>query len=158
MTSGPRDRADAGREGFTFFELMLVLAIVAVVFIASVPLIGPGLRERKLRAVAQDIQGLLRAERSEAQASGDRRVLEVRPLGFFEKDRAHRQVLAMPKDARVTLRPIAGKWEKPLGQEWEFSPIGMVTPFSVRVEDGDSWMEFDVDLLTGRVAEERYAF
>lgn len=158
--SGPRDRAEAGTtSAFTFFELMIVLAIIAVVFIATIPLVGPSVRERKLRAAAEDIQGMVRAERSLAQSSGDRRVVEVRPAGFFEKIGGQAQALAMPKGARVSLRVVgAPRWEKPAGQPWEFSPIGMVTPYSVRLEDGDSWMEFDVDLLTGRVAEERYAF
>lgn len=160
MMSGPPIRARAGgASAFTFFELMIVLAIIAVVFIATVPLVGPSVRERKLRAIAQDIQGFVRTERSLAQSSGDRRVVEVRPSGFFEKIGGKAEALAMPKDARVTLRVAGGpKWEKPAGQPWEFSPIGMVTPYSVRLEDGDSWLEFDVDLLTGRVAEERYAF
>jgi hypothetical protein len=34
----------------------------------------------------------------------------------------------------------------------------LVTPLSVRLSEGKSWIEVDFDLLTGRVAEERYAF
>lgn len=164
--SGPRARAEAGvilagggTFAFTFFEIIIVLAIIAVVFVATIPLIGPSLRERKLRDAAQEIQGIVRTERSLAQSSGERRVVEVRPTGFFEKIGGRAALLPLPKNAKMSLRMAGGSaWEKPSGQPWEFSPIGMVTPYSVRLEDGDSWLEFDVDLLTGRVADERYAF
>lgn len=164
--SGPRTRAESaawaergGSSAFTFFELMLVLAIIAIVFIATIPLVGPSIRERKLREMAQDIQGIVRTERSLALSSGDRRLVEARGAGFFEKIGGKAEVLPLPKGSRLMLRlPGETKWEKPIGQPWEFSPIGLVTPYSVRLEDGEAWMEFDVDLLTGRVAEERYAF
>ncbi len=144
--------------GFTLLEMMIVIALIAIMFVGTAPLISASSRERRLRAAAEEIEQMVRVERSEAQAAGDRRVLEVRPAGFFEKGLKGKMVLAMPREASVTLRAPGGEWNKPDGQAWEFSPIGMVTPISVRLEDGDAWMEIDFDLLTGRLAEERYAF
>lgn len=137
---------------------MLVVALIAIMFIGTAPLISASSRERRLRAAAEEIEGMVRSERAKAQTSGERRVIEVRPAGFYEKSRGRKQVLAMPRQAAVSLRAPGADWQKPDGQEWEFSPIGMVTPLSVRLQDGGSWMEIDFDLLTGRLAEERYAF
>lgn len=162
MTSGlPARVAKIGRRppaGFTLLEMMIVIALIAIMFVGTAPLISASSRERRLRAAAEKIEEMVRSERSKAQAAGERRVLEARPAGFFEKSRKGREVLAMPEGAAITLRAPDGKWNKPEGQEWEFSPIGMVTPLSVRLQEDDAWMEIDFDLLTGRLAEERYAF
>ena len=163
MTFGPHDRAVTGgrrgRRGFTLLEMMLVMALIVIMFIGTVPLVSASRHERKIRDVAEAIETMVRQQRSKAQTSGERRVIEIRPAGFFEKTKKGLEVLAMPKDAAITFRaPGEEDWGKPEGQQWEFSPIGMVSPLSVRLEEGDAWMEVDFDLLTGRVAEERYAF
>lgn len=162
MTSGPENRpVEIGRgrlHGFTFLELMLVLALIAIIFVSSAPLVSSSLRERRLRADAEKISTMVRSLRAKAQGDGRRRVLEVRPQGFFENGDPPKEVAALPGDAIFTLRYPGAKWEKPDDQSWEFSPIGMVTPLSVRLESGSAWIELDFDMLTGRVAEERYAF
>jgi prepilin-type N-terminal cleavage/methylation domain-containing protein len=149
----------SSRPGFTLLEIMMVLALIAIIFIGSAPLIVASSRERSMRDAASEIEAMVRAERHDVMASGERRVLEIRPAGFFEKGLKPREVLPMTKAAKLTFRaPGERDWGKPTGQEWEFSPIGMVTPLSVRLENGDYWMELDFDMLTGRLAEERYAF
>jgi prepilin-type N-terminal cleavage/methylation domain-containing protein len=162
MTSGPENRAPRqgfrGPHGFTFIELMLVLALIAIIFVSSAPLVSSSLRERRLRNSADQIATMVRTERSKAQNEGHREVLYVRGKGFFKKGDPPKQVAGFPNDAIVSVRYPGGSWEKPNDQALEFSPMGMVTPLSVRLETGPAWIEIDFDLLTGRVAEERYAF
>ncbi len=136
---------------------MLVIALIAIMFIGSAPLISASSRERRLRDAASGIEQMVRAQRAEALATGERRLLDVRPSGFFTRRDKGREVLAMP-DVTVTLRSPGTAWAKPDGQVWEFSAIGMVTPYTVRLQEGTAWLEVDFDLLTGRRAEERYAF
>ncbi len=162
MTSGLENRA-AGHgfrtpHGFTFLELMLVLALIAIIFVSAVPLVSASLGERRLRADAEKISAMVRSQRARAQDDGRRHVLTIRSAGFFEKGNPPKEIAGLPRDAIFTLRYPGGKWEKPKDQAWEFSPIGMVTPLSVRLESGKAWIELDFDMLTGRVAEERYAF
>jgi len=138
---------------------MLVIALVAIVFVAMTPLMTASMREKKLRASAEGIEELVRKQRSDAQDDGHRRVLEIRSKGFIDRtSKSNTQVLGAPGGTGFYVRYPGAKWEKPSGQRWEFSPLGMVTPLSVRLEDGDAWIEVDFDMLTGRVAEERYAF
>jgi hypothetical protein len=137
---------------------MLVIALIAIVFVGMTPLLSASFRERKLRAAAEGIEEMVRAQRAQAQNDGRRHVLEIRSQGFFDRAGKDSQVLGAPGADELYVRFPGAKWEKPAGQSWEFSPIGMVTPFSVRLENGNAWIEVDFDMLTGRVAEERYAF
>jgi type II secretory pathway pseudopilin PulG len=143
---------------FTFLELMLVLALIAIIFVSAAPLVSASLRERRLRADAEKISSMVRSQRAKAQEDGRRHVLNIRPGGFFENGDPPKEIASIPNDAIFTLRYPGSKWEKPDDQSWEFSPIGMVTPLSIRLESGSAWIEVDFDMLTGRVSEERYAF
>ncbi len=160
MTSGLENKAGSfcSLRGFTFLELMLVLALIATIFVSSAPLVSASLRERRLRADAEKISTMVREQRAKAQSDGRRRVVKIRPSGFFENTDPPKELAGLPQNEIFTLRYPGTKWEKPDDQAWEFSPIGMVTPLSVRLESGSAWIELDFDLLTGRVAEERYAF
>jgi hypothetical protein len=138
---------------------MLVIALIAIVFIGSTPMVSASLRERKLRSAAESLESAVREERSRAMADGQRHVVDIRPGGFVEQDRKKtRKIFEAPRGVEVYVRMPGREWGKPDGQDWEFSPIGLVTPLSVRLSEGKSWIEVDFDLLTGRVAEERYAF
>lgn len=162
MTFGPGNRVVViqirRRLGFTLLEIMLVVALIAIMFIGTVPVVGASLRERRLRAEAETISSMVRTQRAEAQADGRRHTLVIRPSGFYERGDKPKKVAALPGDAIFSLRFPGTKWEKPQDQIWEFSPIGMVTPLTVKLENGNAWIELDFDMLTGRVAEERYAF
>lgn len=82
--------------------------------------------------------------------------VEIRPAGLVGDD--DDVLFLAPQGADFSVRYPGGEWEEADGQVWEFSPAGMVTPMSVRFSEGKDWIEADFDLLTGRVAEERYAF
>jgi hypothetical protein len=138
---------------------MLVIALIAIVFIGSTPMVSASLRERRLRSAAEKIESAARDLRARAMADGQRHVVEIRPGGLFERERRmDRAIFETPRGMEVFVRMPGRPWGKPERQTWEFSPIGMVTPLSVRLSEGKSWIELDFDLLTGRVAEERYAF
>ncbi len=161
MTSASNRRSRAGgARGFTLLELMLVIALIAIVFVGMTPLITASMREKTLRADAGRIEEMVRAQRSDARGDGRRRTLEVRSKGFVDRagETGENLVLGLPAGSVFYMRYPGAQWEKPAGQIWEFSPMGMVTPFSVRLENGKAWMEVDFDMLTGRVTEERYEF
>jgi type II secretion system protein H len=148
----------ANSRGFTLLEVMMVIALITIVLAVMIPVTSASSRERKLRAAAAEIGEMVRAQRDAAREEGRRRLVDIRSRGFFERGSDHKQVLDQPEAEDFYVRYPGGKWEKPAGQTWEFSPAGMVTPLSVRLEQGDAYIEVDFDLLTGRVAEERYAF
>lgn len=141
--------------GFTFLEIMLVVALIGIVFAALIPMVGPSIRERRLRETVEAIAEQVRAERYRAQLEGRRQVLEIRRTGLGVPEEG--EAISLPREVELSVKLPGDDWQKPAGQQWEFSPTGLVTPWTVRLEEGDSWIEADFDILTGRVADERYA-
>lgn len=149
------------RRGFTFFELALALGLIAIVFVGIAPVISASIQERRLRAGMDEIADLVLDVRGEAELGGTNLTL------FFEKGGIARWdvesgepkvAVVPPEDTELKVRFPGGKWSAPDGQRWRFFPAGMVTPISLRLEDGDVWIEADFDFLTGRVGEERFSF
>lgn len=146
--------------GFTLLEIMLVLGLIAILFIGLAPVVSASLRERKLRGAMAELSDAVRLQRLLSQENGFRINVEIRPDGLAvpQPDGNSRMLFTVPGGANLSVRYPGGKWVEADGQPWEFSPAGLVTPLSVRLDEGDDWIEADFDLLTGRVADERYAF
>jgi prepilin-type N-terminal cleavage/methylation domain len=146
--------------GFTLLEIMLVVALIAIVFVGVVPVVSASMSERRLREAAEEIADVVREQRMGAQETGVRRELGIRKEGLVIPDGegGEQAIFTTPDGVDFLVRYPGGKWAEADGQWWEISPTGMVTPLSVRFEENDNWIELDFDVLTGRVAEERYAF
>ncbi len=160
-----RVRTSVGRRsraaGFTFLEIALTMAIIVVVFVALIPLADISLRERRLRTVMDDIAELVADQRTRASESGRPLAVTISEAGFEQLNEETKQfdlVLKTPPGIQVAVRFPNEKWEEAEGQRWDFAPAGMVTPLSIRVAEGDAYIEQDYDFLTGRVAEERFSF
>ncbi len=150
-----------GSGGFTFLEIALALGIVAIVFVATIPLAQTSLRERRLRSAADTITDMVAEQRTQAGKTGQAITVLIRKSGFERIDEATNApevLVGIPKNAALAVRHFDEKWAAPDGQRWEFSPAGMVTPLSIRVSEGDGFIEQDYDFLTGRVADERFSF
>ncbi len=143
-------------------EIVIALMIVTVVFVGVAPMVTASFREQRMRAFMESVEGAVRDQRAAAEMGGRERQLFVTKDGLEQIDEESGQssvVLEVPSDGEVTVRlPGQKKWEKPDGQTWRFFAAGMVTPFSVRLAEEDSWVESDFDFLTGRVADQRYSF
>lgn len=146
------------RCGYTFLEIALALGIVVVVFLAMVPLVGASLQERELRETVQAVSEFALETRSAAARENRRIAIRMEPDGLSEGDveSAGRSV-SFPANVDVSVPGPRRKWLPLDGQMWYFSPIGTVTPITIRFAIDDRWIELDFDFLTGRVAEERYA-
>lgn len=150
-----RCRAHAG---YTFLELALALAIVAVIFFSVVPLILSSQQERHLRQGMDAIAQLVRDSRYAAEKTGQPANLTFRATGLTPS-RGNASISPVEiSEGRLLVRYPGGTWEKAGGQEWTFYASGLVEPLSVRIEQGGAWVESDFDFLTGSVADERYSF
>lgn len=79
MRRGPARRAGAG---FTLTELMVVLAICAIMLAAGVPGLRELIARQRLRATANDLFAALDLTRSQAMARGERVIMmPADPLG-----------------------------------------------------------------------------
>ena len=146
------------RAGYTFLELALAMAIVAVIFFSVVPLILASQQERHLRQGMEAIAQLVRDSRYAAEKTGQPANLTFRANGLVPSRGGASASRVEISDAQLMVRYPGGKWEKAGGQEWNLYASGLVEPLSVRLEQGGAWVESDFDFLTGSVADERYSF
>jgi len=152
------NRPPAGR-AFTLFEVMLVLAIIAAVFLSVVPVIAAGYKERRLRDTMDTMVEFVRESRRQSEETGRERLLVVQPGGLAIREGGKLLPgVAAPSGVALSVRAPQGEWARADDQEWRIFSCGLVTPASLRMQDGQAWIETDFDFLTGGVAEERYSF
>ncbi len=156
MTCPRTRRALRHRRAFTLIEVIIALAIVALIFVAIVPLAAPSLSERKLRHAMDDVVAFVRSNRLAAESAGRDIVMQCDPDGLLvnQKTLAGRVEIS---GLRLSVRFPGGKMQRADGQPWRILPCGVVLPATVRLEDGEKWLEADIDPLTGDIAEERYS-
>lgn len=148
-----------GSPAYTFLEVALALGIIAVMFVAVVPVIGAGRTERRLREGMEAIGQLVRDRRLEAEKTGKEQILLLQPGGLSVRDGEEiRRGVDTPQGTTLLVRYPRGEWAKAHDQEWRIFSCGAVAPASLRLQDGKQWIEADFDFLTGGVAEERYSF
>jgi len=146
------------RDGYTFLEIALALGIVVVVFLAMVPLVGSSLQERKLREAVQAVSEFVLETRTASARENRRIAVRMERDGLIDANSDSTDLrVAFPEGVQVTVPGPRRKWSELDGQMWYFSPIGTVTPITMRFAIEDQWIEVDFDFLTGRVSEERYA-
>ena len=74
--------------GFTFVELMVVLAIVAIGAALAIPAIDAGLDSREVRRAVRQIAATMHHQRGEAVATGHIRSMRINPTeNAIETDR-----------------------------------------------------------------------
>lgn len=144
---------------YTFLEVALALAIIAVVFAAVVPVFSAGFKERKLRDALSDIGQLVREVRLQAEQTGVDQLLVFQPASVARREgKSLVSKVSVPEGSKLFIRYPQGEWTRGGSQEWPIFAAGLVPPLSLRLQDGSDWIEADFDFLTGNVAEERYSF
>lgn len=135
--------------GFTLVELVLVLALIAVVAGLTLPAIGRGVDALEIRAEAAAFSAFLRYAREQAITRREPQEVSVNP-------NAHLLTLRTAgAEARASRRlspRIAISAESPAGLSITFSPRGLSSGGSWRLvgRDGRAY-RVQVDPLTGRV-------
>lgn len=155
----PRRSVREGATGFTLLEIAIALGIIVVLFVTMIPVVELTGAERRLCEAVGDVSEFARDMRALAARESRRVEVLMEPDGLFERmpDGSRGTGIGFPRDVRVSVPGPRARWVPLDGQVWQFSPIGTVSPVTLRFSTGDKWIEVDFDFLTGRVAEERYA-
>lgn len=148
------------RSAYTLIEIMLVMALIALLLGTAVPLVSGFSREQKLRDVVRELLVMAKTARTDAVTTGHaaeivfgKRAFSLRRSDETEPGRTE----TIPAGMAYTLRAFgAEKAQKPDGQRWVFQPSGLCEPITVRVVDDDAWMEVRFDPLTAGIAEESF--
>lgn len=149
-----------GRAGYTLLEIALVVSIIVLLVGAAIPLTSGFVREQRLRDVVRELLVLAKTARTEAMTTGRPTAIIFDKNGFALSrpgDGEPSDTAPLPRGMTYTLRPFAAdRALRPDGQRWIFQPTGLLEPVTVRLMEGEAWIEVMFDPLTAGLADESY--
>jgi len=137
--------------GFTLLELLVVLAVVALIAAVVVPALGTGSASQSARRAAWDIAAALRTARADAIRRNGESVLTLDvdgrsySVGDDDADRP------LPEDVTYTILTAEGERQDQSRASIRFFADGSSTGGRVTMKDGVSEYVVGVEWLTGRV-------
>ncbi len=140
--------------GYTLLEISLTISIGVLILLAAAPSLGGFINERRLRNAADVILECAAEARLAAKQQGKSVFLTI-TKGKIQTANGKQKLL--PQNMKLLLRTGLGEWTAD-EKNWTFFPNGIVEPLSLRLERGSSWIELDIDPLTGMVSQERFSF
>ena len=138
--------------GFSLLELLVVLAIMALVTAAVMPMLGKGVSTTELKSAARSLASGLRLARSEAVSQHRQTFLVLDVAGRrFKVDQDPKQY-ALPRDVELKLFTAQKDLVDESVGSIRFFPDGGSNGGRITVASGERKYEVDVDWLTGRIA------
>ena len=145
------DRGAAAR-GVTLLELLIVLAIMAIVAGFMIPMFGGPISTSELRSAARELAAGLRLAQSEAVSQRRQTflVLDVAGKRFKVDNDPHEHRL--PSKVELKLFTAQNDLVSDSVGSIRFFPDGGSNGGRITVASGDRKFDVDIDWLTGRVA------
>lgn len=140
-----------GQRGFTLLEMLLVLAIMAMVLAVAPPLLSAAMPGLQLKGSARSIAAALRQARSKAITEGRATTLDV------DLEQRQAQVdgsgnsVSIPSSIEIVLTTADQELTDEQHGRIRFYPDGTSTGGRVALKHGSSGYDIDVDWLTGRI-------
>ena len=139
-------------KGLTLLELLIVLALMAIVAGTVLPMFGGPVSTSELRATARQLAAGLRLARSEAVAERRETFLVLDVTGKrFKVDRDAKEH-ALPSRIELKLFTAQNDLVNESVGSIRFFPDGGSNGGRITVASGQRKYDIDVDWLTGRVA------
>jgi prepilin-type N-terminal cleavage/methylation domain-containing protein len=138
-----------GRDGFTLLEILIALALVAILMGAALPYLHDSFIASAGDRTAEEISALVLQTRNEAIARGESRRLLISSNGISG--------ITLPGGWQLQLRGINdSRFHPPARDEtWEFSSAGICQPLDLRISDREHEITLSFDALTGQTVHDR---
>jgi general secretion pathway protein H len=141
-----------GARGVTMLELLVVLALMALMTTLVMPMLGPGVSTADLRASARQLASGMRLARSEAMASRQDAFVTIDLEGRRFRVGADAREHPLPKGVEIKLFTAQQDLVNDKVGAIRFYADGGSNGGRVTLAAGERKFEVDVDWLTGRVA------
>lgn len=180
--SAVRTRSDRSRGGFTLLEIVIVLAIAALIMGGAMGMMIYSSNERLLSDASGEIELLAKRARTTAILQQTPYALEfregiVRLMPLAQAGRSEKRTVGGRRIGREPVDDGGGeRWELPLERDlsvfirrwntsewlptvknavhvWRFDPTGLCEPISVRLTVDSSWSEDTYHPLTATIRE-----
>ena len=152
MTTPEKTEPRRTHQGYTLFEILLALGIVAVLLGISVPLITDSFRESEAESVAKLVEQTVQAAHSSALETG-----EAKRLGLNERGLVSRSAgipdAELPKGWKLQVRRFTEtRFRRPeRGEFWEFNGAGICEPLALRLVGEEESTTLQFDPLTAQI-------
>ncbi len=144
--------------GYTLFEIMLVVGIATLILMVAIPSLGGWMTQRKFRMKVQDLIEAVRSAKIQADQTREAQtVILARNLAGPKPPDNVFLVKRDPSD-EWTITHYGGRVDKSAEPKILVDSSGHVEPVKVRVSDGDHYLEYEFDFLTGFARETGYSF
>ena len=147
-----RVTARASRRGVTLLELLIVLAIMAIVAGFVIPMFGGPVSTSELRSAARQLAAGLRLAQSEAVSQRRQTFLVLDVAGKRFKVDNDPQEHKLPSKIELKLFTAQNDLVSESVGSIRFFPDGGSNGGRITVASGDRKFDVDIDWLTGRVA------
>lgn len=144
MTGTSANNAAPARGGFTLLEIIIALALVAILVAASVPYMldafSGAAGDRASEAIIEKVQ----ETRREAMDQGEKKTLVLTSSGI--------QGSPLPEGWILEVKGLNdSKFHAPSkNQSWDFTKTGICEPLSLRLSSGERRIEISFDALTAQ--------
>lgn len=135
--------------GFTLLEIIIALALVAILVSASLPYLFDSFASSEGERAMKSIVAKARETRSDAMEKGEPRRLRVTSGGV--------EGVPLPRGWQLEVRGINdSRFHSPArNQIWEFNPAGICEPLALRISNGERQITETFDALTGQPVHEQ---
>jgi prepilin-type N-terminal cleavage/methylation domain-containing protein len=146
------NKAVASPRGYTLFEILLALGIVAILLGVTVPMIISSYGETATEEIARQLQSAATSAQTAAIQTGEARRLRVTERGLLSSG-SSTSLAELPKGWKLQIqRMTESKFRKPEKLEyWEFNSVGICEPVSFRIMKGTESLVVKFDPLTALI-------
>ena len=132
------------RSGFTLLEILIALALVAILMVAAVPYMADAWKYNQSEKLSSSIEELVMQTRSQAITSGRTTFIPLNDINF------------LPKGWKLEVERFSdSEFRSPMPEElWQFSSEGICDPLSLRLLGGKEPLIMKFDPLTGQITHD----
>lgn len=152
MTTPEKTETPRADQGYTLFEILLALGIVAVLLGISVPLVTDSFRESEAETLGKRVEQTVQAAHARALDAGEAKRLVLEDRGLFSKTPGIPNT-ELPKGWKLQVRRFTEtRFRRPeRGEAWEFNGAGICEPVALKLVGEDESMNLQFDPLTAQV-------